>query len=199
MPIPGLKELIPSTPHDAEGLPTEAIPGENRWSFSRAQDALRRAWRVPEGVCTMPFGEARIVAEGADAVVFVLGHMVGRAEKASRALSAEGVRMNVIDLRTTWPLDAETILEFAGVTGRVVVVDEASPRRGMVADIAALVAERAVEALRGPALTVAPPHVPVPYTPALEDAYLPKTARIADAMRQTMAGGRAAAPAGSSR
>ena len=96
--------------------------------------------------------------------------MVGRAEEAAKVLEGEGIKVSVIDPRTTSPLDTETILEFAEETGRVIIVDESSPRCGMAADIAALIAEEAFDALRAPIFKVTPPHTPVPYAPSLEDA-----------------------------
>jgi pyruvate dehydrogenase E1 component beta subunit len=141
---------------------------------------------VPDRSYATPFGEARVVREGKDATIVALGRMVGRAEAAARTLAGEGIQVTILDPRTTSPLDADTILEFAEETGRLVVVDEASPRCGMAADIAALVAEEAFDALKAPILKVTPPHTPVPYAPSLEDAYLPGADRIADAVRRVV-------------
>jgi pyruvate dehydrogenase E1 component beta subunit len=139
---------------------------------------------VPDKPYTTPFGEARVVREGKHATVIALGRMVQRAEEAAKTLASEGIQVTIIDPRTTSPLDTDTILEFAEETGRVVVVDEASPRCGMAADIASLIAEEAFDALEAPVLKVTPPHVPVPYAPALEDAYLPSADRIVEAVRK---------------
>jgi pyruvate dehydrogenase E1 component beta subunit len=188
--IPGLKVVVPSTPHDAKGLLIQAIRDDDPVIFLENKMLYDMQGEVPEAPYAIPFGEARIVREGPDATIVALGRMVGRAEEAAKALASEGIDVTILDPRTTSPLDTETILEFAEETGRVVVVDEASPRCGMAADIAALIAEEAFEALKAPILKVTPPHTPVPYAPALEDAYLPDAARIADAVRRVR-GGRA--------
>jgi acetoin:2,6-dichlorophenolindophenol oxidoreductase subunit beta len=141
---------------------------------------------VPDRAYAIPFGEARVVREGKDAAIVALGRMVGRAEEAARILAKDGIQVSIIDPRTTSPLDTDTILEYAEESGRVVVVDEASPRCGMAADIAALIVEEAFDALKSPIVKVTPPHTPVPYSPALEEAYLPSTARIVDAVRRVV-------------
>jgi pyruvate dehydrogenase E1 component beta subunit len=188
--IPGLKVVVPSTPHDAKGLLIQAIRDDDPVIFLENKMLYDMQGEVPEAPYAIPFGEARIVREGPDATIIAIGRMVGRAEEAARALAEEGIRVTILDPRTTSPLDTETILEFAEETGRVVVVDEASPRCGMAADIAALIAEEAWGALRAPILKVTPPHTPVPYAPSLEDAYLPDAARIADAVRRVCEAGR---------
>jgi pyruvate dehydrogenase E1 component beta subunit len=184
--IPGLKVVVPSTPHDAKGLLIQAIRDDDPVVFLEHKMLYDDTGEVDDRPFAIPFGEARVVREGGCATIVALGRMVGRAEEAARALAAEGIDVSVIDPRTTSPLDAETILEFAEETGRVVVVDEASPRCGMAADIAALVAEHAFDALKAPIVKVTPPHAPVPYAPNLEDAYLPDAARIAEAVRRVV-------------
>jgi acetoin:2,6-dichlorophenolindophenol oxidoreductase subunit beta len=116
-----------------------------------------------------------------------LGRMVGFANKAADMLQKEGITCTVVDPRTTSPLDEDTIIEAVEDTGRLVVVDEASPRCGMAADISALVAQNAFKALKSPIRMVTPPHTPVPFAPQLEDAYIPTPEKIADAVRQVMA------------
>ncbi len=184
--IPGLKVVIPSNPHDAKGLLIQAIRDDDPVIFLEHKMLYDMRGEVPDGSYTVPFGEARVVREGGDATIVALGRMVGRAEEAANALAKEGVQVTILDPRTTSPLDAETILEFAEETGRVVIVDEANPRCGMAADVAALIAEEAFDALLAPILKVTPPHTPVPYAPELEDAYLPDAARIAAAVRRVV-------------
>ena len=104
--------------------------------------------------------------------------------RAAAALAADGIEVSVLDPRTTSPLDTETIIEFVEETGRLVIVDESYPRCGMAADIAALAAEEAFEALKAPILKVTPPHSPVPYAPELEQAYIPSVERIEAAVRK---------------
>jgi pyruvate/2-oxoglutarate/acetoin dehydrogenase E1 component len=181
--IPGLKVVIPSNPADAKGLLIQAIRDDDPVVFLEHKMLYDEMGDVPDRPYSTPFGEARVVREGKDATIVALGRMVGRAEQAARVLAGEGIQVTIIDPRTTSPLDTDTILEFAKMTGRVVVVDEASPRCGMAADIASLIVEEAFDALKAPIIKVTPPHTPVPYSPALEDAYLPSVARIADAVR----------------
>jgi pyruvate dehydrogenase E1 component beta subunit len=184
--IPGLKVVVPSNPFDAKGLLIQAIRDDDPVIFLENKMLYDEEGEVPDRSYTVPFGEARVLREGKDATIIALGRMVGRAEAAAAMLAAEGIRVSVIDPRTTSPLDRDTILEFAEETGRVVVVDEANPRCGMAADIAALIVEDAFDALKAPILKVTPPHTPVPYAPALEDIYLPDAARIAAAVRRVV-------------
>jgi pyruvate dehydrogenase E1 component beta subunit len=182
--IPGLKVVIPSNPADAKGLLIQAIRDDDPVIFLEHKMLYDEVGEVPDKAYTTPFGEARVVREGKHATIVALGRMVGRAEAAARTLAAEGIQVSIIDPRTTSPLDTDTILEFAEETGRIVVVDEASPRCGMAADIAALIAEEAFDALKAPIVKVTPPHTPVPYAPSLEDAYLPSAERIVEAVRR---------------
>ena len=184
--IPGLKVVIPSTPADAKGLLIQAIRDDDPVVFLEHKMLYDEMGEVPDRAYAIPFGEARVVREGKDATIIALGRMVGRAEEAARILAGEGIQVSIVDPRTTSPLDTDTILEYAEETGRVVVVDEASPRCGMAADIAALIVEEAFGALKAPILKVTPPHTPVPYSPSLEEAYLPSVARIVDAVRRVV-------------
>lgn len=141
---------------------------------------------VPEELYTIPFGQARIVREGQDVTMVAFGRMVMVAEKAAAELAEAGIEAEVIDPRTTSPLDEEAILASVEKTGRLVVVDESSPRCGMAADIASLVATRAFSSLKAPIRTVTPPHTPVPFASNLEQAYLPSAADAVAAVREIM-------------
>ncbi|MCR4281817.1 MAG: alpha-ketoacid dehydrogenase subunit beta, partial [Bauldia sp.] len=114
------------------------------------------------------------------------GRMVNFANEAADNLAKRGISCTVVDPRTTSPLDTGTILETVEATGRLVVVDEAHPRCGMAADIAGLVAENAFDSLKAPIKLVTAPHAPVPFSPALEDLYIPSVAKIEAAVRATM-------------
>jgi pyruvate dehydrogenase E1 component beta subunit len=188
--VPGLKVVIPSNPYDAKGLLIQAIRDDDPVIFLENKVLYDTVGEVPDGAYTVPFGEASLLREGEDVTIIALGRMVGMAEKAAADLAKEGVDCTVVDPRTASPLDEETILEAVEETGRVVVVDEASPRCGLAADIASLIAEKAFGALKSPILKVTPPHTPVPYAPDLERAYLPDPEKIAAAARQVMAYGR---------
>src|SRR5207237_7568494 len=117
---------------------------------------------------TIPFGEANIVRDGDDVTVVALSRMVHYANEAAETLAKDGIECELIDPRTTSPLDEDTILESVERTGRLVVVDEATPRCGMAADIAALVADKAFAALKAPVKRVTAPHTPVPFAPPPE-------------------------------
>jgi pyruvate dehydrogenase E1 component beta subunit len=142
---------------------------------------------VPDEPYTIPFGEANLAREGKDVTIVAIGRMVQFANAAADELARKGIACTVIDPRTTSPMDEDTIIESVEETGRLIVVDEASPRCNMATDISALVAQNAFKALKGPIQMVTPPHVPVPFSPTLEDAYIPSPGRIMDAVRQVMA------------
>ena len=124
-----------------------------------------------------------MVREGGDVTIVTLGRMVHTSLEAARQLAAAGVECEIIDLRTTSPLDEDTVLESVEGTGRLVVVDEAHPRCSVAADIAALAARKAFGALRAPVEMVTAPHTPVPFSNALEDLYIPDAQRIANAVK----------------
>ncbi len=185
--IPGLKVVIPSSPYEAKGLLIQSIRDDDPVIFFEHKVMYDDEEEVPDEPYTIPFGEANLTREGDDVTIVAIGRMVGFANQAADALEAEGVTCNVVDPRTTSPLDEETILECVEETGRLVVVDEASPRCNMASDIAALVSERAFGALKAPIVRVTPPHTPVPFAPELEDAYVPSPDKIAAAVRLVLA------------
>jgi pyruvate dehydrogenase E1 component beta subunit len=145
---------------------------------------------VPEASYTIPFGEANVVREGKHASVVTYGLMVHRALDAAASLAREGVELEVIDLRTLSPLDIDTVIESVEKTGHLVCVDEANPRCSIAADVSAQVAQRAFGALQGPIEMVTAPHTPVPFSPVLEDLYIPSAAQIAAAVKRTIGGGK---------
>ena len=185
--IPGLKCVVPSTPYDVKGLLIQAIRDDDPVMFFEHKLLYKIEGEVPEESYAIPFGEANIVREGDDVTVVALGRMVHMAAEAADQLATDGVGCELIDPRTTSPLDEDTILESVEKTGRLVVVDEASPRCNMATDISALVAQQAFGALSAPIKMVAPPHTPVPFSPALEDLYVPDAAKVASAVREVMA------------
>jgi pyruvate dehydrogenase E1 component beta subunit len=176
--VPGLKVVIPSSPYEAKGLMIQAIRDDDPVMFFEHKAMYDDIEEVPDEPYTIPFGHAKIVLEGGDVTVVAIGRMLQIASKAAAALDAQGIRCTVIDPRTTSPLDTAAILASVAKTGRLVVIDEASPRCGMASDISALVADRAFRSLRAPIRTVTPPHTPVPFAAELEDLYIPDPARI---------------------
>ncbi len=180
--IPGLKVVVPSSPADAKGLLIEAIRDDDPVVFLENKMLYDVVGEVPDQSYTLPFAEARVVKDGPDATIFALGQMVQFSEKASQLLAEKGINVSVVDLRTTSPIDEDTIIEFTEQTGRVVIVDESYPRCGFAADIAAFISSEAFEHLKAPIRRVTPPHTPVPYSPALEKLFLPNPERIFDAV-----------------
>ncbi len=135
----------------------------------------------------IPFGHARLTRAGQDVTILATGMMVGMAEGAADALAKDGIGADVLDLRSTSPLDEEAILDSVEVTGRLVIVDEAPPRCSFATDLAALVANKAFASLRAPIEMVTPPHTPVPFARELESAYLPNPVKIEAAVRKVLA------------
>ncbi len=176
--IPGLKCVVPSTPYDAKGLLISAIRDNDPVIFCEHKGLYQLEGEVPEESYTIPFGEAEIVREGNDVTIITLSEMVHESLKAAEQLAAEGVECEVIDLRTTSPLDDETVLDSVEQTGRVVVVDEANPRCSVATDISALIARQAFGALKAPIEMVTAPHTPVPFSDNLEDLYKPNAEKI---------------------
>ena len=183
--IPGLKVVLPSSPYDVKGLLIQAIRDNDPVIFCEHKVLYTLEGDVPEESYTIPFGEANIVREGDDVTIVAFGRMVHQALKAAAVLAKEGISCEIIDPRTTSPLDEDSILESVENTGRLVVVDEASPRCGMAADISALVARKGFSSLKAPIELVTPPHTPVPFNGKLEDLYVPNADRVAAAVRVT--------------
>ncbi|HLY57493.1 MAG TPA: alpha-ketoacid dehydrogenase subunit beta [Stellaceae bacterium] len=183
--IPGLKVVMPSNPYDAKGLLLSAIRDDDPVIYFEHKMLYNDTGEVPDGDYTVPFGEAALVREGEDVTVVACARMVNIAAQAVDQLEAAGISCDLIDLRTTSPLDEDTILESVRASGRLVIVDESSPRCGLASDISALVAERAFRKLKAPIARVMPPHSPVPFAPDLERLYIPDVARIDRAIRAT--------------
>lgn len=182
--IPGLKCVVPATPYDAKGLLIQSIRDNDPIIFCEHKLLYAMEGEVPEEPYTVPLGEANIVREGDGVSIITLGRMVHLANDVAQKLAKDGIDVEVIDLRTTSPMDEDTILESAEKTGRVVVVDEATPRCGLGRDIAALIGEQCFKALKAPVKTVTAPHVPVPFSDALEDLYIPSPQAIEKAVRE---------------
>ncbi|MBK9361806.1 MAG: alpha-ketoacid dehydrogenase subunit beta [Rubrivivax sp.] len=188
--IPGLKVVCPSTPYDTKGLLIQSIRDNDPVIFLEHKNLYGFEGEVPEASYAIPFGEANVVRDGKHATIVTYGLMVHRALDAAATLAKEGVELEVIDLRTLSPLDLDTVLESVEKTGRLVCVDEANPRCSIACDISAQVVQQAFKALKGPIEMVTAPHTPVPFSPVLEDLYIPSAAQIVAAVKRTMAGGR---------
>jgi pyruvate/2-oxoglutarate/acetoin dehydrogenase E1 component len=184
--IPGLKVVCPSNAYDAKGLLIQSIRDNDPVIFLEHKNLYGQESDVPEESYAIPFAEANIVREGKHATIVTYGQTVQRSVAAADLLAREGVDCEVIDLRTLSPIDMDTVIESVEATGRLICVDEANPRCSIAADISATVAQEAFDALKAPIRMVTAPHTPVPFSPALEDLYVPTAEAIAAAARKTM-------------
>jgi acetoin:2,6-dichlorophenolindophenol oxidoreductase subunit beta len=190
--IPGLKVVAPSNAYDAKGLLIQSIRDDDPVIFLEHKMLYDTEADVPEEPYAIPFAEASFVREGDDVTVVALGRMVQQAQQAAAELDGEGISCEIIDPRTTSPLDLDSIIESVENTGRLVVVDESNPRCGFAADIIAQVSQQAFDALKAAPRMVSPPHTPVPFSPVLEDAYVPSPDQVAAAVREVAGSERAA-------
>ncbi|MEK6987356.1 MAG: alpha-ketoacid dehydrogenase subunit beta [Candidatus Thermoplasmatota archaeon] len=182
----GLKVVVPSSPSDAKGLLTSSIRDPDPVLFLEPKK-LYRAFReeVPEGELTVPRGKALVRRPGKDVSLFAYGYMAHVCLEAAQKAAEKGVEAEVVDLRTLVPLDLEAVLASVRKTGRAVIVYEAPRTAGYGAEISALLAEKAIEYLRGPIVRVTGFDTPFPY--ALEDVYLPNADRVLAAIDKVMA------------
>jgi len=184
MNVPGLKIVVPATPRDAKGLMLSAIRDPDPVIFLEHKFLYRRLKEdVPEGDYTTPIGEARLAREGRDVSIITYGAMVQASLEAAEGVAEDGINVEILDLRTLLPMDRPRIMETVKKTGRVLIVHEATRTGGPGGEIAALIAEHAFLHLDAPIVRLAPPDTPVPYSPPLEESFLPNAAKIADAIR----------------
>lgn len=184
--VPGLKVAMPSNAYDAKGLLLSSMRDHDPIMFLEHKLLFDTSCEVPDEDYLIPFGEAAFPREGTDVTIVALSAMVNKAISVADKLMKDGISVEVIDPRTTSPLDSESIIESVEMTGRLVVVDEASERCSLAGDISSIVAEHAFHALRAPIRRVTAPHTPVPFSPVLEDFYIPNEARIEAAVRDVM-------------
>ncbi len=184
--IPGLKVALPSNAYEAKGLLIQSIRDDDPVIFFEHKAMYDETAEVPDDPYTIPFGEANVTREGDDVTIITMGRMVNFCNQVADSLKKDKIGVTVVDLRTTSPLDTETVLETASETGRVVVVDESHPRCNMAADISALICQEAFSDLKAPIKMVTGYHCPVPFSPALEDLYIPGPPKIEAAVRAVM-------------
>ncbi|GAB4425444.1 MAG: alpha-ketoacid dehydrogenase subunit beta [Chloroflexi bacterium OHK40] len=184
--FPGLKVLAPATPADAKGLLAAAIRDDDPVIFCENKVLYDTKGPVPEGEYVIPLGKADVKRAGDDVTIVAISRMVLHALEAAEQLASQGVSAEVVDLRSLAPLDEETVLASIRKTGRLVVVDEDNPRCSVAGDIATLAATQALDYLNAPVKLVTAPHTPVPFSPALEDLYVPSPARIIAAAQATL-------------
>ncbi|MEE9605474.1 MAG: alpha-ketoacid dehydrogenase subunit beta, partial [Candidatus Scalindua sp.] len=185
---PGLKLVAPAFPSDAKGLLKAAIRDDDPVIFFEHKFLYRRIKEeVPEDDFVVPIGNARIVREGSDISVITYGAMVHTALEASKKLEETGISLEIVDLRTLMPLDKETIFNSVKKTNKVIVLYEATRSGGVGAEVAALISEEVFGYLDGPILRISAPDTPVPYSPPMEEYYLPQVEDVVEAAEKLAA------------
>jgi len=181
--IPGIKTVMPSTPADAKGLLSAAIRDDNPVVYIEHKQLFGVKGDVPEGEYVVPLGKADIKRAGTDVTIVSWSWMVQKALAAADVLAKEGIQVEVLDPRTLVPLDKEAILQSVGKTNKLVIVQEAVQTGGFGGEISAMVAEHGFDLLDAPIKRVTAPDTPVPFSPSLEQAYLPSVEKIVAAVK----------------
>jgi len=184
--VPGLKVVVPSTPYDAKGMLIEAMEDPDPVIYLEHKKTYRLIkGEVPDERYSVPLGKAVVRREGTDLTVVSYGLMHHLALEAAERLAADGIQVEVIDLRSIYPLDMDTVLESVGKTNKVMVVYEDNKFLGVGAEVSAQIAEKALFELDGPVVRIGGPHVPaMPYAPTLEHWFLPDADRLEQEMRK---------------
>ncbi|MBZ5642422.1 MAG: alpha-ketoacid dehydrogenase subunit beta [Acidobacteriia bacterium] len=182
--VPGLKVVLPSTPYDAKGLMKTAIRDDNPVVFFEDKMMFKVKGPVPVEDYTIPFGVADVKREGEDITIVATSSMVPVALAAATMLEEIGISAEVVDPRTTWPLDEKTLIESAKKTSRAIVVDEGYEKYGVTAEIASVIATGAFYDLDAPVKRIGAMHVPIPFSPPLEDATIPTEQVIFEAAKK---------------
>ncbi len=179
--IPGLKVVVPSTPYDAKGLMKSAIRDDNPVVFFEDKISYTKVkGPVPTEDYVIPLGVADVKREGRDITIIATSSMVQTALGAATMLEEVGVSVEVVDPRTTWPLDEQTLIESVKKTSRCIVMDEGYGRYGVSAELAAVVAQGAFYNLDAPVTRLTAMHVPIPFSPTLEDVTVPTERQVVD-------------------
>jgi acetoin:2,6-dichlorophenolindophenol oxidoreductase subunit beta len=181
--VPGLKVVLPSTPYDAKGLLKTAIRDENPVVFFEDKMMYKLKGPVPAEEYTIPLGVADVKRQGDDITLVATSSMVQVALGAALLLDKDGIKAEVIDPRTTWPLDEKTLIDSAKKTSRVIVLDEGYERYGVTAELAAVIAQGAFYDLDAPVKRMGAMHVPIPFSPPLEDVTVPTEQTVYEAAR----------------
>jgi len=184
MHVPGLHVAVPSTPYDAKGLLKTAIRGNNPVFFCEHKLLYPIEGEIPEDEYAIPFGVADVKREGSDVTVVATLYMVHKALDAAEELEGEGVSVEVVDPRTLVPLDKQAIIKSVEKTGKIVIVSEDCKTAGVSAEIAAVVAEEAIDYLDAPIKRVAEPDTPIPFSPPLEQHVIPNEQAIVKAVKE---------------
>jgi 2-oxoisovalerate dehydrogenase E1 component beta subunit len=181
---PGLKVVAPSTPYDAKGLIKSAVRDNDPVIFFEHKGLYRRIKEdLPTEEYTVPIGKAKIVREGRDLTIVTYGAMVWVALEAAGKLAEEGISVEIVDLRTLMPLDRATVCDSVRKTSKVLLLHEDTRSGGMAGELAISITESVFEYLDAPIVRVTAPDTPVPYSPTLEDAFLPNAAKVIEKSR----------------
>ncbi|MGO9097336.1 MAG: alpha-ketoacid dehydrogenase subunit beta [Bryobacteraceae bacterium] len=182
--VPGLKVVTPATAYDAKGLIKSSIRDNDPVIFLEHKGLYRRIREdIPDGEYTVEIGKARVFREGTDLSIITYGSMVWVAQEAAETLEREGVSAEIVDLRTVLPIDEETVLASVRKTSRAILLHEDTLTGGVGAELAARIAERAFDSLDAPIVRIAAPDTPVPFSPPLEDAFLPNAEKVLEKAR----------------
>jgi pyruvate dehydrogenase E1 component beta subunit len=181
--IPGLKVVVPSTPYDAKGLLKTAIRDDNPVAFFEDKMMYQMKGSVPENDYLIPFGVADVKRDGSDITVVATSSMVHVALEAAAVLEELGIGVEVIDPRTTVPLDKETLIQSAKKTSRALVIDEGYERYGVTAEIASVIADGAFYYLDAPVKRMGAMDVPIPFSPSLEDLTIPSVGEVVEMVK----------------
>jgi 2-oxoisovalerate dehydrogenase E1 component beta subunit len=185
---PGLKVVVPATAYDAKGLIKAAIRDDNPVIFFEHKYLYRRVKdEVPEEDYVVPLGKAAVRREGRDLAIITYGAMVWTALEAAEQLSKEGISAEIVDLRTLLPYDEQCVLATVRKCSKVMLLHEDTRTGGMAAELAALITEKAFEDLDGPVVRVTAPDTPIPFSPPLEDYFLPSARKVTEAARKLAA------------
>lgn len=179
--VPGLKVVLPSTPYDAKGLLKASIRDDNPVVFIESAMLYRTKGPVPEEEYVIPLSQCDIKRKGDDLTIVAVSRVVGEALVAAARLEEQGISVDVIDPRTIQPLDLATIVESVRRTGRLMIASDDIKSGGIGSEIAAAVVEEAFDSLDAPILRVASPEMPIPFSPTLEQAYMPNAEKIVEA------------------
>jgi len=186
MHIPGLKVVMPSTPYDAKGLMVASVEDDNPVIYIDDRWLYDDVGEVPQELYSIAMGEGVIRKEGRDVTIAATSYMVKESIKAAESLEKEGIKAEVIDLRSLQPLDESLLLNSLKKTGRMVIADGGWQRCGIAAELSALAVEKNYKYLKAPIMRVSLPNTPAPASSALEKGYYPKTKNIVVAVRQVL-------------
>ena len=184
--VPGIKVVLPSNPYDAKGLLIQSIRDNDPVIFMEHKNLYDTSGDVPDESYSIPFGEANFTREGKDLTFIAMGQTVEICNNVADTLKKEGKTCTVLDLRTLSPLDEDSILEAAEETGKIVIVDESYPRCNVATDISALICQKSFDSLKAGIKMVTPPHTPVPFSPPLEDLYLPSEEKVLNVAKEIL-------------